>query len=291
MEQKIKLITANALNVLEEQVHVESRLMGGMSNLMYLITVKGGKYTFRIPGKNAEVFVNRATELSAINQIESLNLNNKTVYFDLDTGYKIAEFVEGTPLSEMKNPELYLEEVAQVLHRLHDSKLTAINEYAPFERLEKYEKLIKEKEVSHELSYFDLKAKLLKNQTFLNQFNKVFCHNDSQISNIVLAKDKTYLLDWEFAGQNDPFYDLACVGNQDFDLALKILPIYLGKKPVNQDFKRLYLWRAFQCLQWHNVALYKDLIGLSQDLNVDFKLVAENYLKKADNLLMHAERY
>ena len=41
----------------------------------------------------------------------------------------------------------------------------------------------------------------------------------------------------------------------------------------------------YQCLQWHNVAMYKDLIGLSKDLGVDFKFFADLYLDKATNFL------
>ena len=86
-------------------------------------------------------------------------------------------------------------------------------------------------------------------------------------------------------------YDVACVGNKEFELALKFLPIYLGREPEVQEFRRLYLWRAFQCLQWHNVALYKDLIGLSQDLQLDFKLIASAYLTKAEQFLTQADQF
>jgi hypothetical protein len=90
---------------------------------------------------------------------------------------------------------------------------------------------------------------------------------------------------------NDPFYDCACVGNQDFALAEEFLPIYLNHQPKPEEWRRLYLWRAFQCLQWHNVALYKELIGLSQELKVNFKGVAAAYLVKAESFLDSADRY
>jgi hypothetical protein len=38
-------------------------------------------------------------------------------------------------------------------------------------------------------------------------------------------------------------------------------------------------------LQWHNVALYKEFIGLSLDLGVDFMFVANLYLDKAEGFL------
>lgn len=291
MENIIKSITAQALGISEAEVHIDHRLMGGMSNLMYVIIVNGEKYTFRIPGKNAEVFVNREEELANIQIIDELGINNEMVYFDTKTGYKISKFVEGTPLSEVENPDPYLEEVAKVLRVLHESGLKARDDYRPYERLNLYEKLVTEFSYQHEEKYFELKEVFLSQREFLDQFPKVICHNDSQISNMVVEADQTYLLDWEFTGNNDPMYDVACVGNKDFELALKFLPIYLGREPKAQEFRRLYLWRAFQCLQWHNVALYKDLIGLSQDLQLDFKLIASAYLTKAEQFLTQVDQF
>ena len=92
-------------------------------------------------------------------------------------------------------------------------------------------------------------------------------------------------MDWEFAGNNDPYYDIACFGNNDFDHAEKLLPVYLEKEPTTEDFNRLYFFRTFQCLQWNNVAWYKEYIGLSKDLGVDFKFFANLYLDKAEKLL------
>lgn len=291
MEQIIKVITAKAFGVNESQIEVAYRLMGGMSNFMYVFTLNNEKYTFRIPGKNAELFVNRTEEQENIKIIEAMAINNETLYFDVERGYKIAKFVEGTPLSEIQYPETYLSEVANVLHQVHQSKLRAVADYAPYDRLEKYEKSVIALDFDHETHYRELKQKFLNHRQFLDQFDKVICHNDSQISNWVIAHEKTYLLDWEFTGQNDPFYDVACVGNNDFELAIKFLPVYLGRKPEVQEWKRMYLWRAFQCLQWHNVAVYKDLIGLSKDLNLPFMKIAQNYLQKAEDLLKKVNEF
>jgi len=38
-------------------------------------------------------------------------------------------------------------------------------------------------------------------------------------------------------------------------------------------------------LQWHNVALFKEIKGMSISLKIDFKIVANNYLAKAKELL------
>ena len=110
-------------------------------------------------------------------------------------------------------------------------------------------------------------------------------NNLSGYDELIKTKDELRLMDWEFAGNNDPFYDIACFGNNDFNHALALLPVYLGREATISESHRLYFYRAFQCLQWHNVALYKEFIGLSIDLGVDFMFVSNLYLDKAENFL------
>jgi thiamine kinase-like enzyme len=109
----------------------------------------------------------------------------------------------------------------------------------------------------------------------------VFTHGDGQRSNFVIGEDKLYLLDWEFSGQNDPLYDVSVFGQNDFNDAINLLPIYLERTPTEEEYFRIRFYRLQQVLMWYHVALYKDDIGLSAKLSLDFKLIAENYLKEA----------
>jgi len=272
-------------DVKKEEIKVKKRLMGGMSNYTYIIEINGKLYTFRIPGKNADKFVNRTVEQHNIELVKNLKLNNETVYFEVDSGYKIAEYIEGTPLHELE-PSDYLEEAANVLHKIHESKLVSDYDYDPLGRLKLYESYLAEYEFTHSERYLELKAKfLLYKDKYMDESKLVLAHGDSQVSNFVVTDNGLRLMDWEFTGNNDPYYDIACFGNSNFDDALALLPVYLKKTPSVEEYNRLYFFRAFQTLQWHNVALYKEFIGLSIDLGVDFMFVAGLYLDKAEKFL------
>ena len=287
-EQIIKDVCAQVLNVKKEDVKIVERLMGGMSNYTYIIEINGKLYTFRIPGKKAEKFVDRIVEADHIKLVEQLDLNNNTIYLDTESGYKIAEYIEGTPLHELE-PLSFLNEAAKVLHKIHDSGLKSDYDYNPIGRLALYESYLFEYSYVHSKRYESLKEKFLSyKDQFMDDSKLVLAHGDSQISNFVVLKDNSMkLMDWEFTGNNDPYYDIACFGNNNFDHALALLPIYLGKTPTTEDYNRLYFFRAFQTLQWHNVALYKEFIGLSKDLGVDFMFIANLYLDKAEKFLSH----
>lgn len=284
-EQIIKQKCTEVFNVKEKDVEVVERLMGGMSNYTYIIKVNAKLYTFRIPGKKANKFVDRIIETYHIGLVEDLDLNNNTVYLDIHTGYKIAEYIEGTPLHEL-DPLDYLEKAAAVLHKIHDSGKHSTYDYNPLGRLKIYEDYMIEYNYIHSERYNLLKEKFLSlKHTYMIDSNLVLTHGDSQISNFVVTKNDLKLMDWEFTGNNDPYYDIACFGNANFDHALALLPVYLGKEPTLEDYNRLYFFRAFQTLQWHNVALYKEFIGLSKDLGVDFMFIANLYLDKAERFL------
>ncbi|MGL4383068.1 MAG: phosphotransferase [Bacilli bacterium] len=256
-----------------------SRLMGGMSNYTYHVIGEKQEYTFRIPGKGASNFVDRNIEQQVVLDIKDLDLMPQPIYFDVASGYKIAPYIKGKILSEIAIKPY--QEIAKLLKKLHQGPILA-SDYKPLKRLEKYEKLIN----NEDKLYHSLKAKWLEiYETKLKGVALKATHGDSQVSNFIIQDNGIInLVDWEFAGNNDPIYDIACFGNVDFEDAMQLLNAYFTN-PSKQELERLYAWRMFQCLQWHNVAMYKHIIGLSDELMVDFAFFANAYLSKAKQFL------
>ena len=88
----------------------------------------------------------------------------------------------------------------------------------------------------------------------------------------------------EYAGLNEFYYDIASFGNVDFNDALELLDVYLERKATKKEQDSVRFYRMFQALQWHQVALRKDMIGLSEVLHFDFKMLSEKYLNLAETL-------
>ena len=262
---------------LNKDCQIVGRLMGGMSNYTYLIAIDEKKYTFRLPGKGAEYFTNRKKEIEMMKQIEPYDFLPTPIINDEKTGYKVAPYIEGEPLDEIDSKPLQL--VVALLKKLHN--LPKFNcDYDPVKRLERYEKLTSGLDPVYEA----LKDKWLEiYDKILADIELVPCHGDSQASNFVAGKERLYLVDWEFSGNNDPIYDIACFGNDSFEEALQLIEEYYD--PAGQkEYQRLYAWRMFQCLQWHNVAKYKHEVGLSEELVLDFDFFANEYLSQAKEL-------
>lgn len=266
-----------------QDAKIVKRLEGGMSNYTYVVETGGKKYTYRVPGKFAEKFVNRVDEWNNIQEIDKLDLNNKTNYVEIPSGEKLAEYVEGTIMSETDIVSYNAMSVA-ALKKLHSSDLK-LKDYNAFGRLDDDERYCREMGFTHPERYLTLRRKLDEMRKAYAQVKLVPCHCDYQPTNLVIDGDKLFVLDWEFAGMNDPFYDIACYGNAGLDKALSLLASYVGHEPTNDELRRLFFHRAFQCLQWYNVAIFKDLVGLSKDLNMDFNQVALMFMGMAEELV------
>ncbi len=282
-EQQIKSLAEEVLHSPPEKTKVERRLMGGMSNYTYVVRADKDTYTFRILGKGAEKFVDRQAEAHHLELIRPLRLNNDTIHLDKASGEKIAGYVEGTPLHE-KDPAEHLEAVAATLKKLHESGLRSPHLYNPFQRLKRYEGHVKKLGKTHEKAYHLAKAHLQSFRKEMTDPAPVLIHGDAQPSNFIVTDQGLFLTDWEFTGMGHPFHDIACFGNIDFTHALRLLPVYLGRDPSADEERLLRIFRLYQCLLWHNVALFKHEIGLSEKLAIPFDKVAEKYLTMAGKL-------
>ena len=194
----------------------------------------------------------------------------------------IRVYVDGTILSDT-DVVSYNQLSVAALKKIHNSDLK-FKDYNAFKRLDDYERYCREMGFTHPKEYIALRQKLNEMQRAHADVKKVPCHCDYQPTNLVLSGDKLYVLDWEFAGMNDPFYDIACYGNAGFDKALSLLEAYVEHTPTREELQRLYFHRSFQCLQWYNVAIFKDRVGLSRDLNMDFNEVAAFFFNMAKDL-------
>lgn len=257
------------------------RFLGGMSNFTYHVKIKGVDYVIRIANQDGKVFVNYAGEKLHLLLLEDLNITSKTLYYDLETGNKISEYIPGHNLVALIEEEDY-KAIAKLLHQLHASPIEGIK-YNKVERLNKYEDIL-----NHPLTplFYELKTFWLHElNTTYNDVSNVFTHGDAQRSNIIKGETRYYLLDFEFAGINDPYYDLASIGNIDFANALTLLDYYLGRQATPLEKRRVMFNRLYQVLQWHLVATHKEDTGLSQKVHIDFKIYAKRYLNFARELM------
>ena len=280
-------MNANEINLLIEKIlgkgaKIENQLMGGMMNVSYVVSDNAGKkYVLYIPTEQANEMVDRKLEKEHQRIVHALGLTSKNVYFDVDTGIKMHEFIEGQSLDKVN--EFDYVKIAKLFKTLHNSVMLSTEDYNPFYRfVEIYEKEALSFLDNVDYLYNELRTFLFNNRYYLESQRKALCHNDSQRSNIVKTPDDNYyLIDFEFMGNNDPIYDIAAFGNGLVSEGRKLLDKYFDGNPSDDKIKRYYLWRIFISLQWYCVAIVKHYRGEGEAHAIDFLQIANHFLNNA----------
>ena len=102
----------------------------------------------------------------------------------------------------------------------------------------------------------------------MDNVKHTMCHNDINIDNVLLTDTTLDIIDWEFAGYNDPGYDFGRViagldYNVDEPKIMDILEAYFGRPATEQEHLH---WMAYAAIHnWYYVgwALYKESINES----------------------------
>lgn len=272
----------NLLNmILGEGSSIISPLMGGMMNSSFVVQDKNKKkFVLYIPTEQANEMVDRFLERDNQRIVIELGITSNNVYFDPNTGIKINEYIEGQSLDKVDSWDY--SEVAKIFHTLHSSKKVSNSDYQPFKRFVlEYEKNALIYVKNHANPYLNLRNYLFSHKEYLEKRPLVFSHNDAQRSNIIKDENSYHLIDFEFMGNNDEIYDIACFGNTSVEEGRKLLDAYFDNKPSNEQIRVYYLWRIFISLQWYNVALTKHYRGEGKIHGYNFMDVATFFLNNA----------
>ena len=192
-----------------------SPLEGGITNHNYRLDVDGKSYHLRICGENTELLgINREHEYKANLVAGELGIAPEVIYFIEPEGYLVTRFIDGRPIppEEIRQPKNILK-VAEVLHNIH-ALPTLPSTFSAFQVVRDYAEIAKRCKVTFPQTFHWLVSQMNSAETALNsqRFFPKPCHNDLLNGNFLLA-DHLYILDWEYAGMGDIFFDLANFSN------------------------------------------------------------------------------
>mgnify|MGYP003314396451 CR=1 FL=1 len=275
-EENLKLLKRK----IGKDAEVVSNLVGGMMNEAYIVKSSKGKFVYYISTAQANEMVNRKLEKETQRIAFKLGITSKNIYFDLKKGIKINGFLEGFSLNLLKKYDY--KEIAKLMLTFHSSKKKASVYYDPLTRLANYKNEAETHTQKFDKEFYELYKLILDNKDFLLSQKLTLAHNDAQRSNIVKCDDGTYkFIDFEFAANNDPIYDIGTFGNDDVSEGVKLLKEYEKLTKVKDGLKRYALWRIDISLQWYLVAIIKHYRGEGKVHGFDFLAVADHFLKNA----------
>lgn len=238
-------------------------LKKGMTNRSFLFTCNGERYILRFPQKKEGFNYNQ--EFSAYKAVENKDIADDVVYFNCETGLKISKYMCDMHFCDAYNKK-DVEKCIKKLRDFHQMKLTVDYEFDLFEQIEYYESLWKgEKSVYPD--YEETKKKIFSLQKFLDKQKKerCLCHLDAVQDNFMMPDNcedwkDIRLIDWEYAGMQDPHLDLAMFSlyaMYDKKHIDALIDEYFENSCLQETRLKIYAYIAIGGLVWSNWCEYK----------------------------------
>jgi thiamine kinase-like enzyme len=243
-------------------------IVGGMTNRNYMVTVNDTQYVVRIPGDGTDEYVDRKSDKHCSLICAEIGVGAQVPFYDVEAGIQITEFIKDSV--HMRTPGVLddpdaARRAARAFRKLHTSGKKFMNEFDEKDVAQEYLELLRQKDAPLPEGYeqAQVEAEVIRKTLKDTCKERVSCHNDPAPENLVDTGKRAYIIDWEFGGNNDPFWDLGDFSVEaDFtDEQDKVfLEAYFDREPTEAEFARMALQKSLVFLLW-------TLWGVLQEVN------------------------
>ncbi len=262
-------VICDALNVTPRDITDITVLKKGMTNRSFLFSCKNKKYIMRIPGEGTDMLINRREEAAVYAAIDGKNICDNIAYINPENGYKITEFLSNARVCDSEC-QSDLTKCMRRLRDFHSMSLTVEHEFDIFGQIDFYESLWGG-EPSAYVDYKTTKANVLKLKKYIDAQPKdyVLTHIDAVPDNFMFAendgKEEIRLIDWEYAGMQDPHVDIAmfCIYSlYEREQIDNLIDTYFYEGCADAVRTKIYCYVAACGLLWSNWCEYKRALGV-----------------------------
>jgi thiamine kinase-like enzyme len=245
-------------------------LTGGITNRNYRVAVDGEVFVVRIPAESGSLLgIDRRIEREASRLAAAAGVGPDVIAFIEPEGVLVTRFIEGRPVRDHTiHDPVMLERIAQSLRRIHQAGSIA-STFSPFRVVEAYALTAARHggrlPAAHERAH----AIAVDIEHALSPQPPVLCHNDLLNANFIDDGVSIRIVDWEYAGMGDRFFDFGnfAVNHQlTEDDEASLLMAYFGRVAAAQH-ARLRLMRL---MSDYREAMWGVLQQAISELDVDF---------------------
>ena len=262
-------IISDVLNVKYKEITEIEVLKKGMTNRSFLFSALGNKYIMRIPGEGTDNLVDRKGEAEVYDAIKDKGISDDIVYINPTNGFKISKYLDGSRVCNPRNED-DLKKCMARLRYFHYLGLKVDHSFDIFENIEFYESLWDGNNSIYR-DYNRTKEKVFSLENIIDGMEKDWClsHIDAVPDNFLFVnhdgKEEIRLIDWEYAGMQDPHVDIAmfCIyslyDRKEID---RLIDIYFEGKCTREVRIKIYAYISVCGLLWSNWCEYKRNLGV-----------------------------
>jgi thiamine kinase-like enzyme len=188
-------------------------LSGGITNRNYLITATGTaeRYVIRLAGNDTHLLgISREVEHAATVAAAGVGIGPEVTAFIRPEGYLVTRFIVGEPVSlEQVHQPATLRRVADSIRRIHGGPAIP-GLFVPLRIVEAYLALATSRGVPRPAAWNEAYAvgRRIERALLDAPIDLRPCHNDLLNANFIDDGERIRIVDWEYAGMGDPFFDL-----------------------------------------------------------------------------------
>jgi thiamine kinase-like enzyme len=206
---------------------------GGITNRNYRVDVDGEAFAVRLVGADTELLeIDRDAERAAAEAAAEAGVGPDVVAYLPGLRSLVTRFVFGEPIPEASMGERdTLVPVVRALRAFHAGPGLP-STFSPFRIVERYRQTAESRGVLVPDVYPALHRLAQEIERAIGKFTPRPCHNDLLNANFIRRRDRVFIVDYEYAGMGDVFFDLANFSvNHGFDDAADrmFLEAYLGE--------------------------------------------------------------
>jgi thiamine kinase-like enzyme len=265
------------------------QLEGGITNRNFRVIFGGTDYVLRLPGKRTELLgIDREAECIATKAAAGLGFAPRVVTLLEDPSCLVTAFLPGEHVhaAELRKPDA-IREVARNLRALHDSGTKLPKDFDPFRLMEDYAQTARDHGAEVPEGYDEALATTKEIEEAIRGepgHEPVPAHNDLLPANFLQGDDRLQLLDWEYTGMGDRWFDLgnfAANNELNDEQEAQLLEAYFGSAPDERARATLKLFRFvsdFREGMWGTVQ------SVLSEVDFDFRDYARRHFKRVEEL-------
>lgn len=263
-----------AIDIIEEclktsKEHIKNirTLKKGMTNRSFIFSCNDERYIMRIPGKGTDELIDRQEEAEVYKVIEEKGYGEPILFIDPKSGYKLTKYMENTRNCDIDNWN-DIANCMEYLKKFHKEGLKVNHTFDLYKEINFYEKL--RGKTSLYSDYDLVKENVFSLKKYIDKQEKqwTLCHIDANADNFLIDKNdeqKITLIDWEYAGMQDPHVDVAMFGiyaMYDKEKMDRLIDTYFDGKVRKNVRVKIYAYIATCGLLWSNWCEYKHSLGI-----------------------------
>ncbi|MEP7204105.1 MAG: choline/ethanolamine kinase family protein [Ilumatobacteraceae bacterium] len=236
---------------------VATTRLAGLTNVNHLVEVGDGRYVLRLPGEGTSEYINRVDEEVAARSAATAGVNAEVVFFDAADGLMVTRYIDGaaTMTAERFRDLDAVARAARAFRQLHTTAAPFAADFSLFPMIDEYKALLSSKGAALPAGYDEVQRQAETVRAALEAAPVALapCHCDPLCENFLDTGTRMFVIDYEYAGNNDPMWDLGDLsvegefGDEQDDALLRA---YFGGGPPADQRGRMVAYKALCDLLW-----------------------------------------